>query len=88
VVPAGEHRDHRDTWHGFSNALSQAFEIVATLVIFVLLGLWIDGRVGSRPLFTVIFALFAVLGVSVRTYVAYKNQVARDEEGKPWLKSQ
>ncbi len=88
VVPAGERRDQRNTWHGFSNALSQAFESVATLVIFVLLGLWIDGRAGSRPLFTVIFALFAVVGISVRTYYAYKAQVTRDEEGKPWLKSQ
>ena len=56
-------------------------------VIFVLLGLWIDGRVGTRPLFTVVLALFAVIGLSVRAYYTYKAQVARDEEGKPWLKS-
>jgi F0F1-type ATP synthase assembly protein I len=85
VVPAGERRDRRDTWHGYSNALAQAFEIVATLVIFVLLGLWIDGRADTRPLFTVAFALFAVVGISVRTYYSYRSQVARDEEGKPWL---
>ena len=36
VVPAGERRDQRDTWHGFSNALSHAFELVATTVLFVL----------------------------------------------------
>jgi F0F1-type ATP synthase assembly protein I len=87
VVPAREHRDRRETWHGYSNAFSQAFEIVATLVIFTLLGLWIDGRLDTRPTFTVVLALFAVVGISVRTYYAYKAQVARDEEGKPWLKS-
>jgi F0F1-type ATP synthase assembly protein I len=86
VVPAGERRDRRETWHGYSNAFSQAFEIVATLVLFVLLGLWIDGRAGTRPLFTVVLALFAVVGISVRTYYAYKQQIERDEEGKPWLR--
>ena len=34
MVPAGERRDQRDTWHGFSNALSHAFELAATTVIF------------------------------------------------------
>jgi F0F1-type ATP synthase assembly protein I len=86
VVPAGERRDQRDTWHGYSNALSQAFEIVAIMVIFVLIGLWIDGRAGTRPLFTVILGLFATVGLSVRTYHAYQMKIAREEEGKPWLK--
>ena len=85
MVPDRERRDRRDTWHGYSNAFSQAFEIVATLVIFVLIGLWIDGRADTRPLFTVAFAMFAVVGLGARTYYSYKAQVARDEEGKPWL---
>ena len=37
-------------------------------VIFVLLGLWLDGRVGTRPLFTVVLGLLAVIGLGVRTY--------------------
>ena len=86
VVPAGERRDQRDTWHGFSNALSHAFELVATTVLFVLLGLWIDGRVGTRPLFTVVLGLLAVIGLGVRAYYTYLAQIERDEEGKPWLR--
>lgn len=85
MVPAGERRDQRDTWHGFSNALSHAFELVATTALFVLLGLWIDGRVGTRPLFTVVLGLLAVIGLGVRAYYTYMAQIARDEEGKPWL---
>ena len=87
MVPAGERRDQRDTWHGFSNALSHAFELVATTVIFVLLGLFIDDRTGTRPLFTVVLGLLAVIGLGVRAYYTYQAQIARDEEGKPWLKS-
>jgi F0F1-type ATP synthase assembly protein I len=87
VVPAGERRDQRDTWRGFSNALSHAFELVATTVLFVLLGLWIDSRIGTRPLFTVVLGSLAVIGLGVRAYYTYMDQVQRDEEGKPWLKS-
>jgi F0F1-type ATP synthase assembly protein I len=85
VVPAGERRDQRDMWHGFSNALSHAFELVIATVLFVLLGLWIDGRVGTRPLFTVVLGLLAVIGLGVRAYYTYLAQIERDEEGKPWL---
>jgi len=52
----------------------------------VLLGLWIDGRVGTRPLFTVVLGLLAVIGLGVRAYYTYTAQIERDEEGKPWLR--
>ncbi len=87
MVPAGERRDRRDTWHGFSDTLSRSFEIVATTVVFVLLGLWIDDRAGTKPLFTVFLGLLAVIGLAVRSYYTYMHQVRRDEEGKPWLQS-
>jgi F0F1-type ATP synthase assembly protein I len=87
VVPAGERRDQRDTYSGFSNALSHAFELVVTTLIFVLLGLWLDGRAGTRPLFTAVFGLLAVIGLGVRAYYTYKADMDRHEEGKPWLKS-
>ena len=85
MVPAGERRDQRDTRHGFSNALSHAFELAGTTVVFVLLGLWIDSRVSTRPLFTVVLGLLAVIGLGVRAYYTYLAQIERDEEGKPWL---
>ncbi len=84
MVPVGEHRDQRDTWHGFSNALSQAFEMVATTVILVLVGLFIDDRVGTKPLFTVVLGVLAVIGIGARAYYTYMDDVHRDEEGKPW----
>jgi F0F1-type ATP synthase assembly protein I len=59
--------------------------MAATFVLFVLLGLFIDDRVGTRPLFTVAFGLLAVIGLGARAYYTYKAQIERDEEGKPWL---
>jgi F0F1-type ATP synthase assembly protein I len=55
-------------------------------VLFVLFGLWIDGRVGTRPLFTVVFGLLAVIGLAARAYYTYLAQVEEEEEGKPWLR--
>ena len=86
MVPAGERRDQRDTWHGFSNALSRSFEMAATFALFVLLGLFVDSRLGTRPLCTIALALLAVVGLGARTYYTYIAQIERDEEGKPWLK--
>ncbi|HEV7525986.1 MAG TPA: AtpZ/AtpI family protein [Acidimicrobiia bacterium] len=85
MVPAGERRDQRDTWNGFSNALSHAFELVATTVLFTLFGLFLDDRIGTRPLFTVVLGLLAVIGLGVRAYYTYIDQIRRDEKGKPWL---
>jgi F0F1-type ATP synthase assembly protein I len=87
VVPAGERRDTKATWDGFSNALAHAVELVGTTVIFVLLGLWIDSRTGTRPLFTVLLGLFAVVGLSVVAYYRYMAQIAHEEEGKPWTRN-
>ena len=86
VVPAGEHRDQRDTWHGFSNALSHAFEIAAITAIFALIGVWIDHRLGTRPAFMIVLTLFAVVGVGLRAYLTYTHQIEREEEAKPWLR--
>jgi F0F1-type ATP synthase assembly protein I len=86
VVPAGERRDQRATYSGFSKAFSHAFELVAVTVLFVLFGLWIDGRFGTRPVFTVLLGLLAVVGLAARAYYTYLEQVAEEEKGKPWLR--
>ena len=80
-MAAGQQPPQRATWEGFSNALT-----LVTL-IFVLAGLWLDSRLGTRPVFTVALALLAVVGLGVRAFYSYKAQIARDEEGKPWTRS-
>ena len=74
-------------WNGFSIALGTAFELVGTTVVFTLFGLWLDSRFGTRPVFTVALMLLAVLGLSVSAYYRYKDQIRREEEGKPWTRN-
>ena len=50
----------------------------------VLVGLWIDGRLGTKPLFTVVLGLLAILGQGIVAYYRYKAEVATEEGEKPW----
>jgi F0F1-type ATP synthase assembly protein I len=80
-------RDRQATYNGFGNALSTAVEIVVTPLVFGVLGWLIDRAVGTTPLFAVVLGLFAVIGLAVRLYYRYRDDMARAEEGKPWTRS-
>jgi F0F1-type ATP synthase assembly protein I len=89
VPPAEEHRaqvdpETRATWQGFSDALAHGFELAGTTVIFVLLGLWLDNSIHTRPLFTIALGLLAVIGLGARAYYRYAADMAREDERKPW----
>ena len=44
-----------------------AFQLVATILIFVYLGHWIDGKMGNEtPWFTLLLAIVAVVGSMYR----------------------
>ncbi len=47
--------------------------MVASIVFGILLGLWVDGLVGTRPLFTLLFSL---LGISAASLVGYRAVAA------------
>lgn len=80
-------RDRQATYNGFGNALATAVEIVVTPLVFALLGWLIDRALGTTPLFAVVLGLFAVVGLAVRLYYQYRDDMAREEEGKPWTRS-
>ena len=58
--------DRRDLYNGFGDTLARAFEVVITPFIFGVFGWWIDGRIGTRPLFAL------VLGILVFVYELWK----------------
>jgi F0F1-type ATP synthase assembly protein I len=87
LIPAEEHRDSRKMWQGFSDALAMSVQLAGTTVIFVLLGLWLDNSIGTRPLFTVALGLLAVIGQGISAYYRYMADIAREEKGKPWTRN-
>ncbi len=80
-------RDRQALNNGFGNALALAVEIVVTPLLFALFGWLIDRWLGTGPLFTLVLGLFAAVGLAVRLYYQYRDDMAREEEGKPWTRS-
>ena len=87
MIPAEEHRDGRKMWQGFSDALALSVQLAGTTAIFVVLGLWLDNSIGTRPLFTVALGLLAVIGQGISAYYRYMAAIAREEKGKPWTRN-
>lgn len=64
--------------------MAQAFEMAVTPVLFALLGLFLDGRFGTRPVLTVALAVFAMVGSFLRAWYHYLARVDALEDGKVW----
>lgn len=56
---------------------SGAYELVLSGVIFGLFGWWLDGRVGTTPIFVIVFSLAGVVGACLSLYYRYKHQIAQ-----------
>lgn len=82
-----ELRERQATWQGFSDALGMAVELVATPMLFVLLGYWLDRWFGTGPVLAIVLGLFGLTGVVLRAYYWYQASMTREEEGKPWKRS-
>lgn len=72
---------------GFGDALAHAFELVATTVLLVLAGRWIDSKLGTEPVFMIVLGALAIVGLGVIEYYRYQAKIAQVEEGKPWTRS-
>jgi F0F1-type ATP synthase assembly protein I len=76
----------RELSRGSGEALTRAFELVVTPVIFGFFGWLLDRWLGTRPLFMVLlFAL--VLGYEVwKQYMAYGVEMERHQQRLPGVK--
>ena len=74
----------RELNKGLGDGFTRAFEIVLAPAIFGVLGLLIDRMLGTVPLFTILLALFGLVGSFARTYYIYAEQMRQHEEGTPW----
>jgi F0F1-type ATP synthase assembly protein I len=71
----------RELNNGFGNAMSRAFELVVTPTIFGFLGYLLDGRIGTRPVFTLAFFLIVVLYEFWKMFSGY-DAAMREQESK------
>lgn len=54
------------------------YELVFTPLLFGVFGYWLDGRIGIRPVLTVVLSVFAVVGAVASYYLRYRRDL--DEE--------
>ena len=76
--------ERRDLNNGFGDSLARALEIVCTPFIFGLIGWWIDGRTGTRPLFSLTLGILVLVVTLWKLSRGYMTKM--DAETKKVLK--
>jgi hypothetical protein len=71
---------------GYNDGFSRAVEIVVTPLLFGFLGSLADRWFDTRPLLTIGFAVFAVVGIVVKLWLGYDRQMRDHEAGAVWTK--
>jgi F0F1-type ATP synthase assembly protein I len=69
----------RELNNGFGESLAKAFELVVTPGIFGFLGWLLDHRVGTTPLFTLLFTLIVFGYVCWKLWGSYERQMQAHE---------
>lgn len=66
---------------------SGSYELVLSGVIFGLFGWWLDGRLGTSPVFVIVFSVLGVVGASLSVYYRYKYRIAQIQAETAALKA-
>lgn len=64
---------------GFGHAYGRGFDIALTPLVFGGLGWLVDRAVGTHMVFMIGFAVFAVIGLFIRTWIGYDADMRREE---------
>ena len=81
-VPTPDYK--RESYNGFGEGLARAFEFAVTPAIFGAIGYFIDGRIGIRPVLTIVFVVFALVGMFVRMWFGYDQEMKGHEAKGAW----
>ena len=76
--------ERRRLYNGAGETFSRAVEFVATPATFGFLGHLIDGRTGTSPLFTLVLGVLAVIGMFLRFFLAYSQEMDREDAKGVW----
>ena len=68
---------------GFNDGFTRAVEIVVTPVLLGFVGALVDGRLGTRPAFTIGLAAFGVCGIFVKLWLGYDREMKLEEARIP-----
>src|ERR1700722_180263 len=66
--------------------MTRGIELAVMPFLFGGIGVGLDLLLGTKPLLTIIFAVFAIVGLSVRTYYGYEKAMRAHEAEMPWAR--
>ena len=69
--------------HGAGDALSTAFEMIATPALFAFFGLLLDRAVGTTPLFTLLFMSIVLAYTTWKVFKRYEQRMQTFESRLP-----
>ncbi len=61
------------------NQSTGGYELILSGVLFALAGLWLDKRLGTVPLFTIVLAIVGFGGAVANVYYRYTREIDRLE---------
>jgi F0F1-type ATP synthase assembly protein I len=67
--------------NGFGVAMGTATELALLPAVFGALGWYLDGRLGTEPVFLVALLVFAFAGMLVRAWLGYDKEMREQEAG-------
>ena len=73
-------RHRRELNRGFADAFTSSVEMALTPALFGGIGLLIDRALGTFPVFTLSFGLFALIGMFVRAWYTYDARMRVEEQ--------
>ena len=83
-----ELRDRQALWQRVRQRVGQAVGDGLDARPVRAFGALLDHWFGTGPVLMLVFGLFGVVGMALRTYYWYQAKIAAEEEGKPWTRSQ
>src|SRR5579862_6916960 len=66
--------------------MTRGIELAVMPFLFGGIGFGLDLLFGTKPLLTIVFAVFAIVGLSVRTYYGYETAMRAHEAEMPWAR--
>ena len=81
-------RYQRDTYNGFGDTLARGFELAVTPAVFAAIGYGLDRWFGTVPVMMIVLLVFAIVGMFVRMWYGYDQEMKRHEAEGPWATRQ
>ena len=79
-------KGRQELYNGFGDTMTRGIELAVMPFLFGGIGFGLDLLLGTKPLLTIIFAVFAIVGLSVRTYYGYETAMRAHEAEMPWAR--